>query len=178
MGHLTVKCTSVGLTHGKVAVKPSVSTHTSTDKREALRPATCWIRSGSRVRGLARITAVPLCTSRAPIGRPQRSSHLLSQPGAAPKAERAVGSYHDVADSQSGACGPASPAPRVTSSRPAARPMARPRDGADQQKRRHPSASMQGQLGLGRGPPVSGRRRRRESIRSGKSYTSGPARLV
>ena len=107
-----------------------------------------------------------------------RSSTCLSQLLCSPKAERVVGSYHDATDSQSGMCGAAAPAPRVASSRPAARPMARPRDGADQQKRRHPIASTQGQLGLGRGPPPRRRRRRRESTRPREGESRGPARLV
>ena len=161
----------------KVAVDASVSTHTST---VSLGPSSaCHVLATQRFGPpfFARITAVP----RVPVVSPNRASrrasgHLLSQPGA--KAERVVGSYDDAADSQSGMCGAQTPAPRVTSSRPAARPMARPRDGAGRQKRRHPSASTQGQLGLGRGPPISGRRRRRESAGPREGESRGPARLV
>ena len=174
MRHATVKCTSVGARTASLQTKNlGVDTLVFTTAERVAG----WRGQNEGLRTLRTRTypAVPL----APVLQPQigRAALQLSQARCSPKAERDDGSTTMLLTRRA-ACGPATP-PRVTeSSRPAARPMARPRDGADQQKRRHPIASTQGQLGLGRGPPPRRGRRRRESAGPREGESRGPARLV
>ena len=159
MRHATVKCTSVGGSHGKFVDEKPRCRHTSFHHGRA------WLVGGDTTKAyeLLRTRTYHSCTVRA-------SSAAKIGPKQPPALPTCC-ALNDAAHPPSGMRGSAAH-PRVTE------PMARPRDGADRQKRRHPGASTQGQLGLGRGPPISGRRRRRQGAGPRESYKSGPARLV